>query len=97
MSIVALFVFLFLLMDMLEYCFLYPFISHSSICTCQLESLFELLLMLSFQFNSRCNRKTDQKFPVQTGFWTEFKPNLVEILSGRFLTSLGLAPVKFPV
>jgi hypothetical protein len=36
-------------------------------------------------------------FPVQTESGTEFKPNLVEILSGRILTSFGLALVKFLV
>jgi hypothetical protein len=52
---------------------------------------------LSFELNSWFNQKSDQKFPVQTKFWTEFKPNLVEILSGGILTSFGLAPVKFLV
>jgi hypothetical protein len=50
-----------------------------------------------FRFGSGQIPGLDRKFPVQTGFWTESKPNLVEILSGRILTSLGLAPVEFPV
>jgi hypothetical protein len=50
-----------------------------------------------FRFGSDQIPNLDRKFPVQIGFWTEFIPNLVEILSGRILTSLGLALVKFPV
>jgi hypothetical protein len=50
-----------------------------------------------FRFGSGQILGLDRKFPIQTGFWTEFKPNLVKFLSGGFLTTFGLSPVEFPV
>jgi hypothetical protein len=35
----------------------------------------------------------DQKFLVQTGFWTESKPDLLEIISGEFSDGSGFTPV----
>jgi hypothetical protein len=50
-----------------------------------------------FRFESGLIPGLDQKFPVQTGFWTEFDPDQLEIVSGEFSVGSSFSPVWIPV
>jgi hypothetical protein len=46
-----------------------------------------------FRFGSGQIPGLDQKFLVQIGFWTESKPDLLEIVSGKIWVGLGFTSV----